>query len=152
MLETTRGKKNSKKIFRKRTPKKTDCPYNSGVLRVARGGSRVKAPPLVARPVPWNGRGRGRVELTDGCYSGGDSQWLPGLNKVTPVSLGSTHYQFSIKTLLSKKIKKIPGGGFPFIVFPDQEPGGRGPPTKHLVQILRGGSSSSGFLIKEHSK
>jgi len=28
--------------------------------------------------VPWNGRGRRLVELTDGCYSGGDSQGLPG--------------------------------------------------------------------------
>jgi len=37
-------------------------------------------------------------------------------------------------------------------MFPNQEPGGRGPPSKHLVQILRGGSSSSGFLIREHSK
>jgi len=27
---------------------------------------------------PWNGRGRRLVELTDGCYSGGDSQGLPG--------------------------------------------------------------------------
>ena len=26
---------------------------------------------------PWNGRGR-LVELTDGCYSEGDSQGLPG--------------------------------------------------------------------------
>jgi len=26
------------------------------------------------------------------------------------------------------------------------------PPSKHLVQILRRGSSSSGFLIREHSK
>jgi len=38
-------------------------------------------------------------------------------------------------------------------MFPHQEPGGREeerkrPPTKHLVQILRGGSSSSGFLIR----
>ena len=28
--------------------------------------------------VPWKGRGRRLVELTDGCYSGGDSQGLPG--------------------------------------------------------------------------
>ena len=28
--------------------------------------------------VPWNGRGRRLVELTDGCYSGGDSQGLRG--------------------------------------------------------------------------
>jgi len=28
--------------------------------------------------VPWNGRGQRLVELTNGCYSGGDSQGLPG--------------------------------------------------------------------------
>jgi len=53
---------------------------NSGPTPVARGGSGAKAPPLVTRPVPWNWRGRRLVELTDsdGCYSGGDSQGLPG--------------------------------------------------------------------------
>jgi len=34
----------------------------------------------------------------------------------------------------------------------DQEPRGRGPPSKNLYQVLRGGSSSSGFLIREYSK
>jgi len=48
----------------------------SGPTPVARGGSGAKAPPLAARPVPWNGRGRRLMELTEGCYSGGDSQWL----------------------------------------------------------------------------
>jgi len=33
-------------------------------------------------------------------------------------------------------------------MFTNQEPGGRGPPSKHLVQIFRGGSSPSGFLIR----
>jgi len=32
-----------------------------------------------------------------------------------------------------------PRGSFLFTVFPHHEPGGRGPPFKHLVQILRGG-------------
>ena len=41
---------------------------------------------------------------------------------------------------------------FLFTMFPDQEPGGRGSPPKPLVQILRKGSSSSGILIREHSK
>ena len=27
--------------------------------------------------VPWNGRGRRLVELTEGCYNEGDSQGLP---------------------------------------------------------------------------
>ena len=40
-------------------------------------------------------------------------------------------------------------GGFLFTMFPNQEPGGRGPPSKHMVQILQGGSSSSRFLIRE---
>jgi len=30
--------------------------------------------------VPWNGRGRRLVEMTEGCYSRGDSQGLPGLS------------------------------------------------------------------------
>ena len=47
--------------------------------------------------------------------------------------------------------KPPPRGGFVFTMFPHQEPCARGPPSKHLVQILRGGSSSSGFLIREHN-
>jgi len=39
----------------------------SGGLRVARGGFGAKAPPLAARPVPRNGRGRRLVKLTSGC-------------------------------------------------------------------------------------
>ena len=39
----------------------------SGVVRVARGGSGVKAPPLAARPVP--GTGEARAE------TGGADQW-----------------------------------------------------------------------------
>jgi len=31
-------------------------------------------------------------------------------------------------------------GGFPFTMFPCQEPGGRGPPSKNSYQVLRGGS------------
>jgi len=45
-----------------------------------------------------------------------------------------------------------PRGVFLFTLSPDQEPGGRGPSSKHLVQILRRGSSSFGFLIREQSK
>jgi len=51
---------------------------NCGPTSVVRRGSGAKAPPLAVRPVPWNGRGRRLVELTDGCYSGGDSQGVPG--------------------------------------------------------------------------
>jgi len=49
-----------------------------GKVRLCGGGSGAKAPPLAARPVPWNGRGQRLVELTDGCCSEGDSQGLPG--------------------------------------------------------------------------
>jgi len=45
-----------------------------------------------------------------------------------------------------------PRGGFLFTMFPNQEPGGRGPFSKNLYQVLGGGSPSSGFLIREHSK
>jgi len=45
-----------------------------------------------------------------------------------------------------------PRGGFLSTMFPHQAPGGRGPPSKHLVQILRRGSFSSGFLIREDGK
>jgi len=37
-------------------------------------------------------------------------------------------------------------------MFPNQEPGGRGPPSKNLYQIIRLGSSSSGFLNRQPSK
>jgi len=43
-----------------------------------------------------------------------------------------------------------PRGGFLFTMFPHQEPWVRGPPSKHLVQILRGGSSYSRLLMREH--
>jgi len=42
-----------------------------------------------------------------------------------------------------------PRGGLLLGRFPNQEPGGRGPSSKHLVQILQGMSSSSGFLVRE---
>jgi len=45
-----------------------------------------------------------------------------------------------------------PRGGFLVTMFSDQEPGGRGPPSKNLYQVRRGGSSSSGFLIRKHGK
>jgi len=45
-----------------------------------------------------------------------------------------------------------PPGGFLFTMFPRQEPCVRGPPSKNLIQILRGGSSYTQFLMREHSK
>jgi len=42
--------------------------------------------------------------------------------------------------------------GFLFTMFADHELGGRGPPSKQLVQIRRGGSSFSVFLTREHGK
>ena len=55
---------------------------------------------------------------------------------------------------LSNLIERIspPQGGFLFTMFPHQEPCVRGPPSKNLVQILRGGSSYTRFLMREHSK
>ena len=41
---------------------------------------------------------------------------------------------------------------FRFGKFPNQEPGGRGPPWKNLHQVLGEGSSSSGFLVREPAK
>ena len=43
-------------------------------------------------------------------------------------------------------------GGFLFTMFPHQELCVRGPPSKNLVHILRGGSSYTRFLMREHSK
>jgi len=45
-----------------------------------------------------------------------------------------------------------PRGGFLFTIFIHQEPCVRGPPSKNLVQIRRGGSSYTRFLMREHSK
>ena len=45
-----------------------------------------------------------------------------------------------------------PRGGFLFTMFPHQEPCVRGPPSKDLYQVLRGGSSYTRFLMMEHSK
>ena len=45
-----------------------------------------------------------------------------------------------------------PWGGFPFTMFPHQEPCVRGPPSKDVYQVLRGGSSYTQFLMREHSK
>jgi len=40
-----------------------------------------------------------------------------------------------------------PRGGFLFTMFPHQEPCVRGPPSKDLYQVLRGGSSHTRFLM-----
>jgi len=45
-----------------------------------------------------------------------------------------------------------PRGGFLFTMFPHEEPCVRGPPSKDLYQVLRGGSSYSRFVMREHSK
>ena len=57
---------------------------------------------------------------------------------------------FRLKRLIDRS--SPPREGFLFTMFPYQEPRGRGPPSKHLVQIPRGGSSCSGMLMREHSK
>jgi len=62
----------------------------------------AEAPPLAARPVPWNGRGRRLVEPTEWCYSEGDSRDCHGI--VTPASLG---YPLSVfnKNVFSQTIR-----------------------------------------------
>jgi len=47
--------------------------------------------------------------------------------------------------------KPPPPGGFPSYYVPSPEPCISGPPSKNLVQILRGGSSYTRFLMREHS-
>jgi len=54
-------------------------------------------------------------------------------------------------SLLGPKLIEMNPGGFPITMFPDQEPCVRGPPSKNLVHILRGGSSYTRFLTREHS-
>jgi len=48
--------------------------------------------------------------------------------------------------------KRPPRGGFLFTMFTHQEPCVRGPPSKDLYQVLRGGSSYTRFLMREHSQ
>jgi len=45
-----------------------------------------------------------------------------------------------------------PGGGCPIYMFSRHELWVRGPPLKHLIRILRGGSSYSRFLMREHNR
>ena len=60
-----------------------------------------------------------------------------------------THMHESCHTHWSKET--LPRGGFVCTMFPHQEPCVRGPPSRHLVQILRGGSSYTRLLMREHS-
>ena len=48
--------------------------------------------------------------------------------------------------------KPPPPGGFPIYYVPSSRPWVRGPPSKNLYQVLRGGSSYSRFLMREHIK
>jgi len=57
-----------------------------------------------------------------------------------------------LSVYLDRKNPPPPGGGFLFTMFPHQEPCVRGPPSKDLYQVLRGGSSYTRFLMREHSK
>jgi len=62
-----------------------------------------------------------------------------------------THMIQHVSPCCIKLIERTPPprGGFLFTMFPDQEPGGRGPPLKNHPQNW---SSSSRFLSREHSK
>jgi len=48
--------------------------------------------------------------------------------------------------------RNLPPRGLLFGRFPDQEHKGKGPPSKHMVKILRRGSSFSRFLVREPTK
>jgi len=68
-----------------------------------------------------------------------------------------THYNILTHPIQLDRKKPPPQGAF--LMFPDQEPGGRGPPLNNQPQnwlilgvVIQGGSSSSGFLIREHSR
>jgi len=52
-------------------------------------------------------------------------------------------------SVFNKNSTLTPRGGFLFTMFPHQEPCVQGPPSKNMVQILRGGSSYTRFLIRE---
>ena len=65
---------------------------------------------------------------------------------------GTVTFETVSQERVDRKNPPPPQGGFLFTMFLGQEHGVRGPPSKHLYQLLRGGSSSSGFLIREHSK
>ena len=54
--------------------------------------------------------------------------------------------------LIWSKETPLPRGGFLFTIFSHQEPWVRGPPSKNLYQVLRRGSSYSGFLMRDHNK
>ena len=69
-------------------------------------------------------------------------------------SVTSVRVSVITKCVVTKLIERNPppGGGFLFTMFPHQEPCVRGPPSKDLYQVLRGGSSYTRFLMREHSK
>ena len=86
--------------------------------------------------------------------------WLPrnsaepscGNANKTVLEFSTWKYLSSLPLLHIDRKKPPPGGGFLFTMFPHQEPCVRGPPSKNLAQILRGGSSYTRFLMREHSK
>ena len=82
--------------------------------------------------------------------------WLE-LNEPTLCTLALLNEQELIEPSWSKETP--PWGGFLFTMFPDQEPEGEDPPWRTNPKIeqfwgvaLQGRSSSSQFLIREHSK
>ena len=60
--------------------------------------------------------------------------------------------QTSVFRVHSGRKKPPPRGGFLFTMFSHQVLCVGGPPSKNLVQILRGGSAYTRFLMREHSK
>ena len=59
---------------------------------------------------------------------------------------------FASEPLANWSQETPPRGGFPAWQVPNQDPEGRGAPSKNLYHVLRGGSSSSGFFVREPAK
>jgi len=76
--------------------------------------------------------------------------WLTYWSKENPLPGGVSYLLYMNDILIERN--PPPRGGFLFTMLPHQEPWLRGPPSKYLVQILRGGSSYSRFLMREHIK
>jgi len=101
--------------------------------------------------------------LTHGSWSGNHSTkkpsrggGFPAINLIihAPWLLHTCANPFSITfytwIMTHTLIKRNPG--FPITMFPHQEPWVRGPPSKNSYQVLRGGSSYTQFLMREHCK
>jgi len=79
------------------------------------------------------------------CHRDASSIWVSRTRVI-----GLVWYYYVSRKLIERN--PPPRGDFLFTMFPHQESWVRGPPSKNLYQVLRGGSSYSRFLMREHSK